>query len=211
MGEEVINGNILESTNPVVDIYPLSNYVFSSKQPLIHRDETLAERAQRMKANYGSYGLRTRVEAVLLVELLKHPHLLLLQVKNSFFKLPGGRLRPGESEIDGLKRKLSSKLSINEDGFDTKWEVGECLGKWWRPDFETIMYPYLPTSVRKPKECTKLFLVKLPMTQKFSVPKNLKMLAVPLFEIHENYKTYGSVIAGVPQLLSRFSFNVVEN
>lgn len=31
------------------------------------------------------------------VELFKHPHLLLLQVKNAIFKLPGGRLRPGES------------------------------------------------------------------------------------------------------------------
>lgn len=31
------------------------------------------------------------------VELFKHPHLLLLQVRNSIFKLPGGRLRPGES------------------------------------------------------------------------------------------------------------------
>lgn len=31
------------------------------------------------------------------VELFKHPHLLLLQLRNSIFKLPGGRLRPGES------------------------------------------------------------------------------------------------------------------
>lgn len=31
------------------------------------------------------------------VELFKHPHLLLLQVRNSVFELPGGRLRPSES------------------------------------------------------------------------------------------------------------------
>ncbi|KAI9122534.1 hypothetical protein K1719_006374 [Acacia pycnantha] len=31
------------------------------------------------------------------VELFKHPHLLLLRERNSIFKLPGGRLRPGES------------------------------------------------------------------------------------------------------------------
>ena len=31
------------------------------------------------------------------VKLFKHPHLLLLQVRNSIFKLPGGRLRLGES------------------------------------------------------------------------------------------------------------------
>ena len=28
-----------------------------------------------------------------------HPHVLLLQLGNAFFKLPGGRLRPGE---DGM-------------------------------------------------------------------------------------------------------------
>jgi len=30
------------------------------------------------------------------VELFDHPHVLLLQVRNSSFVLPGGRLRPGE-------------------------------------------------------------------------------------------------------------------
>ena len=35
---------------------------------------------------------------------------LLLQIGNTFFKLPGGRLKPGEDELEGLKRKLLSKL-----------------------------------------------------------------------------------------------------
>ncbi|KAG5049196.1 hypothetical protein JHK85_010299 [Glycine max] len=39
-----------------------------------------------------------------------HPHILLLQIGNTFCKLPGGRLKPGENEIEGLKRKLTSKL-----------------------------------------------------------------------------------------------------
>ena len=30
------------------------------------------------------------------VQQHKHPHVLLLQIGNSFFKLPGGRLKPGE-------------------------------------------------------------------------------------------------------------------
>ncbi|KAK2991085.1 hypothetical protein RJ640_021549 [Escallonia rubra] len=144
------------------------------------------------------------------VELFKHPHLLLLQVRNCMFRLPGGRLRPGESDVDGLKRKLLSKLSIDELGSGANWEVGECLGMWWRSDFEALLCPYLPPNVKKPKECTKLFLVKLPASQKFIVPRNLKLLAVPLCQIHENHKTYGPVISGVPQLLSKFSFNMVE-
>ncbi|KAF2287188.1 hypothetical protein GH714_038696 [Hevea brasiliensis] len=159
--------------------------------------------------SYQAHGLRTCVEAVILVELFKHPHLLLLQIKNSIFKLPGGRLRPGESDIEGLKRKLSRKLTVNED--KTDWEVGECLGMWWRPDFETLLYPYMPPDGKSPKECTKLYLVRLPVSRKFIVPKNLKLLAVPLCQIHENYKTYGPIISGIPQLLSKFSFNIINS
>ncbi|KAG2718047.1 hypothetical protein I3760_03G202800 [Carya illinoinensis] len=164
-----------------------------------------------MKSNYAAHGLRTSVEAVILVELFKHPHLLLLQVRNSIFKLPGGRLRPGESDIDGLRRKLSKMLSANGSGDETAWQVGECLGMWWRPDFETLLYPYLPPNVKRPKECIKLFLVRLPVSRRFMVPKTLKLLAVPLCQIHENHKTYGPIISGVPQLLSKFSFNIIES
>ncbi|XP_022636176.1 pre-mRNA cleavage factor Im 25 kDa subunit 1 isoform X2 [Vigna radiata var. radiata] len=145
------------------------------------------------------------------VELFKHPHLLLLQVRNSIYKLPGGRLRPGESDTDGLKRKLTRKLSVDEDGDGSEWEVGECLGMWWRPDFETLLYPFLPPNVKQPKECTKVFLVKLPASRKFIVPKNMRLLAVPLCQVHENQKTYGQIISGVPQLLSKFSFNMLES
>lgn len=36
------------------------------------------------------------------------------------------------------------------------------------------------------------------------VPKNLKLLAVPLFELHGN----ATVIAAIPQLMSRFKLNL---
>ncbi|KAH0934952.1 hypothetical protein HID58_012069 [Brassica napus] len=97
--------------------------------------------------------------------------------RNSIFKLSGGRLRPGESDIEGLKRKLASKLSVRtmdscpqycsdcfwlENGLSiilqncSKMKVGECIGTWWRPNFKTLMYPFLPPNVKHPKECLKL-------------------------------------------------------
>nr|XP_016489374.1 PREDICTED: pre-mRNA cleavage factor Im 25 kDa subunit 1-like [Nicotiana tabacum] len=200
------SGGAVNSSN-VLDIYPLNHYYFGSKEALRFKEETLADRVLRMKLNYDTHGLRTCVQAVLLVELFKHPHVLLLQVRNSIFKLPGGRVRPGESEIECLRRKLSSKLSMSEDD---SWEVGECLGMWWRPDFETLIYPFMPPDTKRPKECTKLFLVRLHESCKFIVPKNLKLLAVPLCQVHENFKTYGPIIAGVPQLLSKFSYNMMD-
>lgn len=209
MGEE--NGELVSFASNVVDIYPLNGYYFGSKEASPEKDETLADRIQRLKSNYSANGLRTCVEGVILVELFRHPHLLLLQVRNSFFKLPGGRLRPGESDVDGLKRKLSSKLSVSQNVMDSDWQIGECLGMLWRSDFETLLHPYLPPNVQSPKECKKLFLVKLPMNQRFVVPRNLKLLAVPLCQIDGNHKTYGPVIAGIPRLLSKFSFNIVND
>ncbi|KAK4792850.1 hypothetical protein SAY86_023285 [Trapa natans] len=107
----------------VLDIYPLSGYYFGSKEAVVLRNETSAERVLRMKSNHAARGMRTSVEAILMVELFKHPHLLLLQIKNSIFKLPGGRLRPGESEIEGLQRKLSRKLSVADSSDKKEWEV----------------------------------------------------------------------------------------
>ncbi|XP_072995982.1 pre-mRNA cleavage factor Im 25 kDa subunit 1 [Typha latifolia] len=199
-----------DDESSVVDIYPLSCYYFGSKDALPDKDETLAERIQRFKSNFAAHGLRTCVEGVLLVELFQQPHVLLLQVKNSFFKLPGGRLRPGERDIDGLRRKLSRKLSLDDNGVHDDWQIGQCIGMWWKSEFETLPFPYLPPNTRRPKQCIKLFLVRLPMSRQFVVPKNLKMLAVPLCQIHDNAEVYGPIISGIPHLLSKFSFNIIN-
>ncbi|MCO5614009.1 hypothetical protein L7F22_068289 [Adiantum nelumboides] len=74
----------------------------------------------------------------------------------------------------------------NERGSGGEWEVGDCLAQWWRPAFETFMYPYVPPHITKPKECKKLFLVQMPPTKVLAVPKNMKLLAVPLFELYDN-------------------------
>ncbi|KAL0426832.1 UNVERIFIED_CONTAM: Pre-cleavage factor Im subunit [Sesamum latifolium] len=192
------NGNSHQtslSDSSVLDVYPLSCYYFGSRESVPFKNETVADRVLRMKANYDAYGMRNCVAAVIV---------------NSIYKLPGGRLRPGESDIQCLKRKLSSKLSAGEDGRGPEWEVGECLGIWWRPGLETLLYPYLPPNSKRPKECIKLFLVKLPTSRRFIVPKNFKLLAVPLCQLHDNDETYGPIISGVPQLLSKFTFNFVE-
>ena len=86
------------------------------------------------------------------------------------------------------------------------------------------------------KECIKLFLIRLPMSRRFIVPRNMKLLAVPLSQIHNNaqvcwvkilkfmtqdlpldflpithLQVYGPVISGIPNLLSKFSLNVISD
>lgn len=94
---------------------------------------------------------------ILQVQEHNHPHILLLQIGNTFCKLPGGRLKPGENgamlsgfpcmivhkvyffavwefilvlmsfinvaEIEGLKRKLNSKLGANTPTLQPDWQV----------------------------------------------------------------------------------------
>lgn len=48
-------------------------------------------------------------------------------------------------------------------------QVGECVGTWWRPNFDTVFYPYLPPHITRPKELKKLFVVPLLERTCFSV------------------------------------------
>lgn len=150
----------------------------------------------------------------------------MLQIANAFFKLPGDYLLPHEEEIPGFQARLSERLSppagstipgadqdIDGDGavgdgpFD--WRIHDCVAQWWRPNFETFMYPFIPAHVTRPKECKKMYLIQLPKKSMFyllregpvlmlvcllemlSVPKNMKLLAVPLFELYDNTARYG--------------------
>ncbi|KAG1359572.1 K(+) efflux antiporter 2, chloroplastic [Cocos nucifera] len=88
----------------------------------MEKDTSVADRLARMKVNYMKEGMRMSAEAILLVQEHNHPHILLLQIGNTFCKLPGGRLKPGENEIEGLKRKLSSKLGANTPSFQQNWQ-----------------------------------------------------------------------------------------
>ncbi|KAE8722477.1 Cleavage and polyadenylation specificity factor subunit 5 [Hibiscus syriacus] len=180
----------------------------------MEKDTSVADRLARMKVNYTKEGMRTSFEAILLVQEHNHPHILLLQIGNTFCKLPGGRLKPGENAIILFfllfSSKLTSKLGANSPALVPDWQISEAVAICWRPNFETMMYPYCPPHITKPKECKKLFLVHLSEKEYFAVPKNLKLLAVPLFELYDNVQRYGPVISTIPQQLSRFQFNMIS-
>lgn len=53
---------------------------------------------------------------------------------------------------------------------ETKWEVGDCIGQWWRPNFETSLYPYIPEHVTRLKECKKMYMIPLPQKSKSHLP-----------------------------------------
>ncbi|KAL5257338.1 hypothetical protein ACHWQZ_G012311 [Mnemiopsis leidyi] len=188
----------------VVQLYPLSNYTFGTKEPQYEKDASVAARFQRMRDEYASIGMRKTVEGVLLVHEHNLPHVLLLQLGTSFFKLPGVEVAPGEDEVECLKTCLSETLG--RQGDTIHWGVDEMICNWWRPNYEPPQYPYIPPHVTKPKEHRRLFLVRLPERAMFAVPRNYKLVAAPLFELYDNSNGYGPVISALPQNLSRFSY-----
>ncbi|CAI5951517.1 unnamed protein product [Closterium sp. NIES-65] len=84
-----------------------------------------------------------------------------IEVEGSKHKLTS---KLGPYEVEGLKRKLTSKLGPSVSILPVPdWQVGECSAVWWRPNFETLMYPYCPPHITKPK-LTLLHSLSLPST-----------------------------------------------
>ncbi|KAL3860011.1 hypothetical protein ACJMK2_010187 [Sinanodonta woodiana] len=198
----------------VINLYPLTNYTFGTKEPLYEKDASVPARFTRMREEFDKIGMRRSVEGVLIVHEHGLPHILLLQLGTTFFKLskdcilysgPGGELSAGEDQVEGLKRLLTETLG-RQDGAPMDWVIEDTIGNWWRPNFEPPQYPYIPAHITKPKEHKRLFLVQLPEKALFAVPRNYKLVAAPLFELYDNSAGYGPIISSLPQALSRFNF-----
>lgn len=131
---------------------------------------------------------------------------------------PGDYLLHDQEEISGFKARLNrilsppehSSLHSRDTAESADWNVHSTISTWWRPNFETFMYPYLPPHVTRPKEVKKLYLIELPKTKVLSVPKNMKLLAVPLFELYDNSARYGPQLSAIPHYLSRVRWEFVD-
>lgn len=149
-----------------IRLYPLSNYTFGVKETQPEEDPSVIARLKRLEEHYNQHGMRRTCEGILVCHEHNHPHILMLQIANAFFKLPGDYLRPEDDEVEGFKSRLDERLApvgrIGEGEEPADWQVGDCLAQWWRPNFETFMYPFVPAHVTRPKECKKLYFIQLP-------------------------------------------------
>ena len=92
---------------------------------------------------------------------------------SNLFNRPGDYLQHGDDEVEGFKYRLNERLApvgsqFSGEGVNEDWEIGDTLAQWWRPNFETFMYPFLPGHVTRPKECKKLYFIQLPKKSEFS-------------------------------------------
>lgn len=72
-----------------IRLYPLSNYTFGTKETQPEEDPSVLARLKRLEEHYEKYGMRRTCEGVLVCHEHNHPHVLMLQIANAFFKLYG--------------------------------------------------------------------------------------------------------------------------
>ena len=70
-----------------IRLYPLSNYTFGTKETQPEEDPSVPARLKRLEDQYASHGMRRTCEGVLVCHEHNHPHVLMLQIANAFFKL----------------------------------------------------------------------------------------------------------------------------
>lgn len=92
---------------------------------------------------------------------------------NAAFR-PGDYLKHDDDEIEGFKARLNERLAPSGKQFSGEdangdWEIADTLAQWWRPNFETFMYPFIPAHITRPKECKKLYMIQLPKTSAFAL------------------------------------------
>jgi len=114
---------------------------------------------------------------------------------------------PTPTKISGFKDRLNERLAPQTPHPLTPTGTSATRSRnGGAQTFETFMYPFLPGHVSRPKELKKLYLIQAAATKVLSVPKNMKLLAVPLFELYDNTARYGPQLSAIPHLLSRYNF-----
>lgn len=108
----------------------------------------LGDRRQRSKpalCRYAEEGMRRTAEGILLVHQHNTIHALLLQPNPSFFRLPGGKLKPGE---DGMARHVHMWLPIRQTASpsQSKRFVVACRNIWATTEADS---PFGPHKVRR--------------------------------------------------------------
>src|SRR6516162_6021130 len=72
---------------PTIRLYPLSNYTFGVKETQPEEDPSVLARLQRLEEHFEQHGMRRTCEGILVCHEHNHPHILMLQIANAFFKL----------------------------------------------------------------------------------------------------------------------------
>jgi len=83
----ILPANFSGNQPKTIRLYPLSNYTFGTKENQPEEDPSVLARLHRLQEHYEQHGMRRTCEGVLVCHEHSHPHILMLQIANAFFKL----------------------------------------------------------------------------------------------------------------------------
>nr|UXY87872.1 pre-mRNA cleavage factor Im 25 kDa subunit 2-like [Cryptomonas curvata] len=177
----------------LIRIYNISNYSFKNKKKNIFiNKKNITLNIYKNLKNF--FELKTYIGIIMLVYVHNFPHILLIRSKKKkkVFCLPGGYLFENIENNNFFYKILEKKFDVKSVNFKNFLNIG----KWFFPDFEKrIKYPYLPSHKTSVKTVLYLYLLELETQNKFEVNTNWDLIAVPLFELNDNVKKYGIIIA----------------
>jgi cleavage and polyadenylation specificity factor subunit 5 len=153
-------------------------------------------------------GMRRTVRAVFLTHKDGVPHFVILQQQTQAGRVPflfGGKLQDGESEKGGLIRQLRGFIMKAKSNDSCEWKVGEVISKYYRPEFDERIYPFIPPHVTRPKEEITLIQVVLPPKCVFALREGVSMSAVSVADILRSPQSFSPMISSLPSLIARFS------
>ena len=80
-------------------------------------------------------------------------------------------------------------------------EVVPCPDAWAK---YVLSFSYAGHKSWRNANINHLRIVFVNSTEVLAVPKNMKLLAIPLFELYDNAARYGPQLSAIPHLLSRY-------
>jgi hypothetical protein len=106
-----------------------------TKESQPEEDPSVAARLQRLQNNYEDWGMRRTVEGILVVHDHGHPHILMIQIANAFFKLcvlsPAPPCVPFPRGLRAVRRARSGGMSLQRSmrSDDVVWTtMALCIG-----------------------------------------------------------------------------------
>eukprot|EP00055_Hartaetosiga_balthica_P004293 m.11042 g.11042 ORF g.11042 m.11042 type:complete len:196 (+) comp3766_c0_seq1:288-875(+) len=190
-------------------VYPNQNYNIDHKSEE-ETYEKIDEKMAQLKEKTKGGNVVESVYLVLLIEVYQQPHILLIQPHPKYSILPGGELEDGESLRDGIERYLRSTFSIEDQDVLESFKHLDTMCSWYRPNFEQPTYPYVPPHCGMPKEHLSVVLLQMPQRCSFVVAKNCHIRAVPLIDVFDNKESFGSLIASLPAIISKYNMIYAE-
>jgi hypothetical protein len=183
----------------ILRIYNIYKYSFKNKDKITFLPKkNLKLSIYKTLKNF--FDIKQYIGIIILVYVHKFPHILLIRnkKKKKVFCIPGGSVYQMIENNNIVYNILEKKLSLNSKCCKMFLNVG----KWVFPEVDKrVKYPYLPPNRTFIKSELYLYILELENKTKFEVNVNWDLIAVPLFEINENIKKYGSIISKLPTII----------